>query len=369
MIRSWLKKMVLLFVIAFFTAFLVQTPEAESSDRFPGRIIGGHEAEDGEWPWIAYLDLEAGNEIYYCGASLISPQWLVTAAHCTKDVDTITAIMGRYNLNTFDGEEISVEKWYDFPFYDDELTLNDISLLKLSRPVNRTTIPVIGRDAPKELLAPGKMGTVIGWGNTIPYGNATSDVLLEVELPVIDDDQVMQVMIEYEREHLEEGEEVPEYTPEIREQLRHAMFGAGYLYENKDAGGGDSGGPFMIQDEQGNWILAGLVSWGFEDAAQGAYGMYTRVSSYAYWITDMLDGTKVFNYLEETYPEIVGPAGSESELLGMEEIPVHYRCYDQKKACLAVTHGQLFYIGPLSDNQFVPIETIDYWLPLAENDG
>ncbi|MFN2344056.1 MAG: trypsin-like serine protease, partial [Desulfonatronovibrio sp.] len=247
------------------------------------------------------------------------------------------------------------------------LTLGDISMLRLSRSVERTTIPLIGRDAPVELLSPGKIGTVIGWGNTIPYGDLTSEILLQVDLPVIDDDQVMQVMLDYERNHLEEGEEEPEYTPEILKKLKHGMFGAGYLYENKDSGQGDSGGPFMIQDEQGNWVLAGLVSWGFEDAAQGAYGMYTRVSSYAYWVTNMVDGSRVFNYLEDTYPEIVGPSGPESEILGMEGIPVHYRCYEQKQACLAVTYGQLFYIGPLSNNQFVGIENLDDWLPLIED--
>ncbi|MFO7726837.1 MAG: hypothetical protein R6X11_00760, partial [Desulfonatronovibrio sp.] len=63
---------------------------------------------------------------------------------------------------------------------------------------------------------------------------------------------------------------------------------------------------------------------------------------------------------------IVGPSGTESEVLGIDEIPVHYRCYDSRQACLALTQGYIFYIGPLSDNKFIPVDTIDSWLPLAE---
>ncbi|MFN2268552.1 MAG: trypsin-like serine protease, partial [Desulfonatronovibrio sp.] len=97
MVKNWLRKIILFLVAAGFLAFLAPTPEAVSGDRFPGRIIGGHEAAQGAWPWIAYLDIESNGEEYQCGASLISPEWMITAAHCTMDADSITAIMGRHN--------------------------------------------------------------------------------------------------------------------------------------------------------------------------------------------------------------------------------------------------------------------------------
>jgi hypothetical protein len=46
----------------------------------------------------------------------------------------------------------------------------------------------------------------------------------------------------------------------------------------------------------------------------------------------MVDGSRVFDYLESSYPDIVGPAGVQSEILGLDEIPVHYRCYNSRPA-------------------------------------
>ena len=48
------------------------------------RVIGGHAARPHSWPWQA--DIQYMNSTGYwkhkCGASLVHPQWVVTAAHC-----------------------------------------------------------------------------------------------------------------------------------------------------------------------------------------------------------------------------------------------------------------------------------------------
>lgn len=44
------------------------------------RIVGGQEASQGDWPWQASLQFDTGK--YFCGASLINSEWLLSAAHC-----------------------------------------------------------------------------------------------------------------------------------------------------------------------------------------------------------------------------------------------------------------------------------------------
>lgn len=42
-------------------------------------IVGGVDANEGEFPWMVHLK---DNGFGICGGTLISPEWVVTAAHC-----------------------------------------------------------------------------------------------------------------------------------------------------------------------------------------------------------------------------------------------------------------------------------------------
>lgn len=45
------------------------------------RVVGGEEVTPGTWPWMASLH-GGSDEKFFCGASVIAPQWVLTAGHC-----------------------------------------------------------------------------------------------------------------------------------------------------------------------------------------------------------------------------------------------------------------------------------------------
>ena len=66
---------------------LASSSPAAAAGRSPS-IVGGTPAPAGAWPSIAYLrgsyhDADGNEHDFACTGSVVAPQWIVTAAHCT----------------------------------------------------------------------------------------------------------------------------------------------------------------------------------------------------------------------------------------------------------------------------------------------
>ncbi|MEZ4517030.1 MAG: serine protease [Chloroflexota bacterium] len=242
------------------------------------QYCGGEEAEPGAWPFQVAL-IHAGGDPYddqFCGGSLISPSWVVTAAHCVDgdNPDDIEVLAGIHNLKTPDPgfQRIAIADIHVHPAYNPDTEDSDIALIKLATQAafrgSQGAVLPIGGVVPVDAgtgAPTGTIATVIGWGNVrgqpIPGGIDYPDTLHQVEVPIISNADCNQSYYN-------------EITPN--------MICAGYEEGGKDSCQGDSGGPLVIktiQHKPGNWPV--LLGWGSGCAYPGFPGVYTRVSQFS----------------------------------------------------------------------------------------
>jgi len=233
------------------------------------RVVGGVEATPHSWPWMVSLQRD-GN--HFCGGSLINPQWVLSAAHCSPGFSSLTVnevVVGLHKRSTPDHETVRVKVVGIFPNEKylrnprDKMS-NDVMLLKLEHPVTFTdgVSPICLPSAFKKIPA-GRRCYSTGWGH-LEEGGTSPDQLMQVMLPVIDNAQC-NVADWYDG------------------KIDDTMVCAGFAEGGYDTCQGDSGGPFVCYDED-RWILYGVVSWGFGCAGARHPGLYGRTSPYLKWI-------------------------------------------------------------------------------------
>ena len=104
------------------------------------RIIGGEPASEQSWPWIVSLRVD---QSHVCGATLLSPLFVITATHCIDDVhdlSSLSILAGSSRLDGFSTNSTpqirSISHVHSYADYDPSSYANDITLLRLSTPLN-----------------------------------------------------------------------------------------------------------------------------------------------------------------------------------------------------------------------------------------
>jgi trypsin len=242
------------------------------------RIIGGTVANQARFPYFTYLELTFANVggVFYCGASLIAPDVVLTAGHCMRafsDIQPIKVWVNRTSKNDSDnfGFRRKSVNIVVHPGYDDFNAANDIAVIKLDAPVAGVPTVQINRNA--SIPMPTQALTAIGLGLTISGGDISTlpNKLMRVSMNPVS----FQVCKNYDGF----GDAIV---------LDDQMLCAGGA---KDTCNGDSGGPLLVQGTiPQRDVQVGITSFGsnYGCGLADAPGVYSRVSYHAKWIDKQL---------------------------------------------------------------------------------
>lgn len=253
------------------------------------RVSHGENVDLYEFPWMALLIYDSVQDPYKCGGSLITDNFVLTAAHCMVGVEgrIIGVRLGEHDLSEPEDciivksrrlcappvEDVGVEKTIPHPNFSNARKTNDVALVKLNRSVRfqRHIKPICLPIIPEAAEIPiDRRFFIAGWGGT--ENGQTSNIMQKALVPF---KTRMECQYIFRR------------TPINENHL--CAGGDGRI----DTCKGDSGGPlFYLAPYSGSqkslrYVQYGVVSFGGTECGgdRNSPGIYANVTNFMPWIT------------------------------------------------------------------------------------
>ncbi|KAF2881481.1 hypothetical protein ILUMI_24699 [Ignelater luminosus] len=235
------------------------------------RIVNGKDATRGQFPFVVSLSMVySGNIDHFCGGSIITKYWSLTAAHCLR---ASIEILIKFNYIRLFGNSHNIHKnsirheidcYKIHSEYDEFEVTNDIALIRVKQSFDGNYEKIINRPPRNFKYVNHSQVTVMGWGRLWPKGSLP-EVLQYVEVRLIDD----------------------KACQKIYNQCNGVRWRSN---SEKGCVPGGSGGPLIQELKQGNvryQYLIGLVSWG-ETCGSKFPGVYVRLTKYLDWMDNIM---------------------------------------------------------------------------------
>ncbi|XP_063215808.1 trypsin beta-like [Bacillus rossius redtenbacheri] len=238
-------------------SLLISAYGASIKDDFQldGRIVGGHAITINQAPYQVGFQI---NGAIVCGGSILSPTFVLTAAHCTEGhAVSAVSIRAGSSYRSRGGTVHAASQIINHASYTTRpLTNYDIALVKVAKPFayGATVRPVALATA---VPAAGSAVVAAGWGQT-SEGGATSEQLQQVQTSIVAQASCNEAYFN---------------------ELQASMLCAGDAGGGKDTCSQDSGGPLVHSGQQ-----VGVVSFGMGCGRKGYPGVYASVPYFRAWI-------------------------------------------------------------------------------------
>ncbi|XP_049942723.1 trypsin alpha-like [Schistocerca serialis cubense] len=232
-----------LFVVCLLGSSLANPASTRLWSRGNGRIIGGSDADIADYPWQLSFEY---SDSHICGASIISSNWALSAAHCADQLNVLLiSFRAGSSIRGSGGTVRKAGSGYMHGSYDSNTLDYDVTVIKV------VSLPSDGYDPEGGLAV-----TVTGWGTTYTDGPAAS-TLQKVDISIVDRSTCRSIFANINT-------------------VTDRMVCAGEA--GRSVCNGDSGGPLVSGNTQ-----VGIVSWGNPEC-EAASGVYANVANLHSWI-------------------------------------------------------------------------------------